>query len=872
METALSPTEILLQTVTDFINRLHEKGITFPQGETLFHEEAVVVLSQSQSQFEFLIEAEHEEMEDVLVMLEVGADAVSPYINKKIQDWNNESYAALLKLAAILRLPKTRFFEHKYYTREGMIQRVLKERKERALKEEYTIKWGSTIYGDHILTNQKGKSYKVFLRDFRNETGYSNSPDAKVNKLGTTKHIMYAFHQLKSNRELFGRLSKDYPFVEVYLDPLNDYRITWYYEGKFPSIESEELIKKYFGQSTFIEAQNERNFLRFINEASVLEDILVRGEVIEKIDKLYRKDSLRWVSQNHSVDYDKINATLYDYQKEGVEFITFKEGCILADEMGLGKTLQSISAAIAKKEIFAFKKTLIVCPASLKAQWKSEIEKFSNEKAVIVEGSPEDRKETYLSTESYFLITNYEAVMRDSVVINQADIDLLILDEAQRIKNFETKTAGAIQRLQKKHTLVLTGTPIENKLVDLYSIMQVVEPEFLGPLWEFSQQHCFFDQQKVNKINGYYNLKPLKEKLKEVLLRREKRKVIDQLPNISQQNITVKMGDHQAEYHSSCAQAVTRILHKKFITPADMTRLNQMLTMMRMVCDSTYLVDEETNESPKLLELEHILIEKLDLKNADKKIIIFSEWLKSLALIEQLLRKHDIEFTTLSGKVPVKKRGELIKKFEEDSNCKVFLSTEAGGSGLNLQVADTLINFELPWNPAKKNQRIGRIDRLGQKNNKLTVLNFLTEGSIEMRIASGLMVKQNLFDGVLNDGNETDVVDFSEKGRSQFLQELEEMIDSFGKEQTKQEEEIEETSDIEATIEGKNTASQQEVEDQKAQVETQTEKLEQVLSQGMGFFAGLYQMATGNEVNASDQKIDVNKETGEVTLKFKIPM
>ena len=162
--------------------------------------------------------------------------------------------------------------------------------------------------------------------------------------------------------------------------------------------------------------------------------------------------------------------------------------------------------------------------------------------------------------------------------------------------------------------------------------------------------------------------------------------------------------------------------------------------------------------------------------NSDTKIIIFSEWVKVHKLIGHILRENNIGFTELNGSVPVKLRGELIRKFETNPHCKIFLSTEAGGSGLNLQVANTLINFELPWNPAKKNQRIGRIDRLGQKSNKLTIFNFITRNSIEQQIASGLLVKQNLFDGVLDGGSKTNSVDFSTKGRSQFIQQLEEFI------------------------------------------------------------------------------------------------
>lgn len=200
------------------------------------------------------------------------------------------------------------------------------------------------------------------------------------------------------------------------------------------------------------------------------------------------------------------------------------------------------------------------------------------------------------------------------------------------------------------------------------------------------------------------------------------------------------------------------------------------LNGMRMVCDSTYLIDEETNESPKLEELKNILLEQLNIRESDRKIIIFSEWVKGHKLIGKMLRDNNIGFVELNGKIPVKSRSELIHKFETNEQCKIFLSTEAGGSGLNLQVADTLINFELPWNPAKKNQRIGRIDRLGQKSSQLTIFNFITYNSIEQHIAAGLLVKQSLFNSVLGANARNNFVDFSSRGRSQFIDQLEEFI------------------------------------------------------------------------------------------------
>ena len=209
----------------------------------------------------------------------------------------------------------------------------------------------------------------------------------------------------------------------------------------------------------------------------------------------------------------------------------------------------------------------------------------------------------------------------------------------------------------------------------------------------------------------------MKERLQPYLLRREKANVLKELPNVTEITVPVNMSPTQADYHASFAKGVSQILHKKFISQFDLQRLMLLLANMRMVCDSSFLIDKESEDSPKLDELEHILLEKIDVKNSTRKVIIFSEWTQMLHMIGKMLQRNGIGYAQLSGKVAVKNRGLLVKKFETDEHCKVFLSTEAGGSGLNLQVADTVINFELPWNPAKKISELDVLTVLDSKIN-----------------------------------------------------------------------------------------------------------------------------------------------------------
>ena len=799
------------------------------------------------------------------------------------------------------------------FTRKEMIQRVLQERRERSEKEIYSISFGENVHGVHKIKTQSGRIYEITIRDFHSDNGYCSCPDFKTNKLGTCKHLIFAKKKLKQQYKLTKKTNiQPYPFIEIYCDPHYDYHISYYYERELPP-EIDALLKKYFKNNQYILPQSYAEFLPFINEAQNYKSILIRPEVTEKMDKYFEKEMLKDLSAEIVPDFSKIKHDLFDYQEQGVRFSLFKKASIIADEMGLGKTLQAIATAVLKKDIFNLQRTLIICPASLKYQWKKEIERFSFEKARIIEGPRDERHDSYKNAKEFFLIANYEAVMRDVTIIGKYPPDMIILDEAQRIKNYDTKTSHAVKSIPKKHALVITGTPLENRLLDLYSIMNFIDPEILAPQWEFSLNHCYFDKSKKNRITGYFNLQELKDKLRNVIIRREKSDVLKELPAVQELTVPVELHEMQMDIHAGLARSLAPILAKKYKTLFDMQRIQQILAKMRMVCDSTFLVDKETNHSPKLDELQEILLEKLDIKTTKKKVIIFSEWKTMLHLISKMLRAHNIGYAILSGDVPVKKRGYLIEEFANNPDCQVFLSTDAGGTGLNLQFADTVINFELPWNPARKNQRIGRINRIGQESSSITAINLVSLNSIESRIADGIVLKESLFNAVLKESNLEDEVDFAAKGRSTFIdqvqklvQPLEVMVEDEKEsaveiETEAEEEELElftEDSVEELAAQKVNQAAQSDAEKTEIEKEKelnvpaekagelspkektaepqpthipQPEEIEATLNQGMQFLNGVFKMATGNDLIAKDQGLSINRETGEVVLKFKLP-
>jgi SNF2 family DNA or RNA helicase len=846
------------------------------QAQFLLNHYDHVILSQGKEKI--TVQISHAQKSFVVDIIAGDDEMLSSRINGSHSEWNVYNYAALLLIREEVKEEK--LTEGIKYTRAGMQNRVYGERLEKAKKADYKIKLATNLYGEHTLINEKGKEFKVTLRDFDKKTGYINNIDWQTNKLGTTKHIMYLFNYLDDHPSKLKRLKKTYPFIEVYTDPLNDYKISWYYPEPLQE-EEQELISRYFGTGNYIEDARITSFFTFINKAREYDRIKIRKEVLDKIESYFEQLELAALQEQTTLDFSAIKAPLYPYQVDGVKFSVFKKGVIIADEMGLGKTLQAITTAILKKDIFDFKRTLVICPASVKSQWRDEVLKFSDEAAAVIEGMPADRNALYRDDPAFFHIINYETVLRDLAAINRANYDFVILDEAQKIKNYETKTANAVKAIHKKHAMVITGTPIENKLLDLYSIMQFVDSKLLSPQWELSYQHCIFDSNHKNKIHGYYNLKQLKSRLKPVLLRRKKQEVFKQLPSVIQKNIYVALSDEQAYMHANFGKGIATILGKKFKTPYDWQRLMLLLNSMRMVCDSTYLIDKETSDSPKLIELKDILIERLEIKETKRKVIIFSEWVTMLHIIGDMLKKEGITYTMLTGKVPVKKRADLIKEFEQNPECSVFLSSESGGAGLNLQVADTVINFELPWNPAKKNQRIGRIDRIGQLKQKLHVFNLLSHDSIEMKIATGLLLKQNLFDGILNNDATIDEVDFSEKGKSQFIKRLEEAFSEEGfvnrdviedlNQDTEQEQEEELFENQYQPISNTTPPKEGVQQTNKKESTTDFKQMEEVMTKGMDFLAGIYKMSTGNELNSNGKpKVNINKETGEVSIVFKL--
>ena len=445
---------------------------------------------------------------------------------------------------------------------------------------------------------------------------------------------------------------------------------------------------------------------------------------------------------------DPLRATLLPYQVEGMLHLAFGERVLLADEMGLGKTIQAIAAVELLRRLRGIKRVLVVLPASLKAEWEDQIGRFSDISVTTVSGPRADRLQQY-AVPTDFTLVNYEQVLIDRQDINRiVQPDVVILDEAQRIKNWHTKTAQAVKELRSPYAFVLTGTPLENRIDEVYSIVQYLDPRILGPLFRFNREFYVLDER--GRPSDYKNLAALRERLAPVMLRRRKDEVEEQLPGRTVDTFFVSMVEEQrlryADYEAPASRLIAQA-QRRPLTKEEFDRLQQLLACMRMVCDTPYILDPACRVSPKLDELENILTDLL--ADPSSKVIVFSEWERMLELVRELAQRMEFDFAWHTGSVPQDKRRVEIRRFKNDPSCRLFLSTDSGSVGLNLQAANAVVNVDLPWNPAKLEQRIARAWRKNQLRT-VTVVNLVCEDSIEHRILHLLAQKQDLADGVID--------------------------------------------------------------------------------------------------------------------------
>lgn len=671
---------------------------------------------------------------------------------------------------------------------EGMAleewQRLL--RREFGVQQNFTLTntGDHPVFSDFSLTNpQTNKTYRIAIRGDSPGANFCSCPDYRINNLGTCKHVEFTLEKLKTENgavELFRDGYKP-PYSEVYLSygPRREVRF------RRGATAPAGLISR---ARRFFDAHGVLKESRLLEFPFFLDGVRLNGHEVRQYDDVMafiaeHQDAAhrRSVATSHLVEGIEsplfttlLKTDLFPYQREGALFALTAGRCLLGDDMGLGKTIQALAAAELMARLYGIGKVLIISPTSLKHQWKSEIEKFTDRTAEVIEGLNHQRAPLY-KTDTFFKLLNYELVHRDLDLIREWAPDLIILDEAQRIKNWQTRTAKTVKQLQSTFAIVLTGTPLENRIEELHSLMEFVDCNHLGPLYRFVHNHRVVDGG--GKVIGYRNLELVRKSLKGVMIRRKKSEVLKQLPARLDKNLFVPLTSEQATIHEENRDIVAKLVakwrHNRFLCEADQKRMQAALARMRMAADNTYLVDHKTVFGPKLDELATILDEQV--LQGGEKVVVFSQWLRMNELVEQVLNRMGIGFVHLNGSIPSKNRKGLMTRFREDPECKVFLSTDAGGVGLNLQSGSVVVNLDIPWNPAILEQRIARVHRMGQMKG-VRVINMVSIGSIEERILDLLRFKKSLFAGVLDDDGADNVM-VGESQLESFMKSVEDMTD-----------------------------------------------------------------------------------------------
>lgn len=580
--------------------------------------------------------------------------------------------------------------------------------------------------GEFTVSNPQTRSqYKVVYRGSRSPWNYCSCMDFRTSRLGTCKHLE-AVKVWAANHHA---VCRDIPaYTSVYLDYRGERRVRIRI-GTDEADAFAALAARYFDSEGVLQATAFSCFDRFLKAARAISPSFrcysdAMDYVLEQREGKRRERILRGYD-DAALDA-LLRVPLFPYQREGVRFAFQAGKAIIADEMGLGKTIQAIATAELMRREGMVMSVLVVCPTSLKYQWKREIERFVATPAdvLVIEGGHLKRRQQYARPEPYKIIS-YNSVTNDVKALGSVSTDLLVLDEVQRLKNWNTQLAMAARRIQSSYAVILSGTPLENRLEELYSIVELADQFCLAPYYDFRDRYIVTDD--CGRTVGYRNLNEIRQRIAHLLIRRRKKDVRLQMPERTDQNIFVPMTHEQLEVHEELKAHVARILHKwstfHFLSEQDRQRLLIFLGQMRMVCDSTYILDQKTRFDTKIDELSQILQSLLSAP--DEKVVVFSEWERMTRLVAHELDERGIGYAYLHGGVPSVKRKDLVNSFCDDPSVRVFLSTNAGATGLNLQAAATIINLDLPWNPAVLEQRIARIFRIGQRNN-IQVINLVS--------------------------------------------------------------------------------------------------------------------------------------------------
>jgi superfamily II DNA or RNA helicase len=652
----------------------------------------------------------------------------------------------------------------------------------------------------------RARPYRTVLRRIEPIDGSCECPDFLRNSLGLCKHLIAVLEEAISKRRHLDVAREAVLATPLRWDPVRPLTGTDHWLARVRWIDG----RPHHDLRRWLRPANGRGWTVAIPEGPLsrlalvdrLLGVLRNGDGEPALHALLHQERDRLTREIQSAGTRKrlhralhtLKQSLYSYQREGVERFFTSGRLLLADDMGLGKTAQAIAACHALWHAGRVRRGLIVVPAALKPQWLREWQLFTDVPAAVVEGIPPQRRTAFEACRRGFLLGNYEQVVRDLDIVRDWAPDIVVLDEAQRIKNWATKTALTVKRLEPPYRLVLTGTPMENRLDELASIVEWVDDFALEPKWRLAAWHTTPVDGKA-EIGGARNLDTLRRRLATCMLRRVRQDVLSQLPARTDTRAPIEMTAEQIEEHDALNLPIAQILgraKRRALTQPEFLRLMSLLTTQRIIANGLAQlrfehiwpdlsrIERPTESmlqglaSPKLAELRE-LIGQLVLAQS-RKVVVFSQWRRMLRLAHwatrDLLARDRVRAVFFTGEEGQKRRTQNIVDFHDDPSCRVLFATDAGGVGLNLQrAASACINIELPWNPAVLEQRVGRIHRLGQRR-PIDVYNLVSEPGIESRIADLVGSKKAFFTGLF-DGT-TDEIAFERSGG--FLSRIERIV------------------------------------------------------------------------------------------------
>ncbi len=445
-------------------------------------------------------------------------------------------------------------------------------------------------------------------------------------------------------------------------------------------------------------------------------------------------------------------AKLRDYQRDGLNWLQFLReygfNGILADDMGLGKTVQTLAHLLVEKRSGRMTEpALIVAPTSLMGNWRRETEKFAPELHVTVLHGV-DRKQRFAAIKSSdIVLTTYPLLSRDSDVLLDHQYHYVVLDEAQAVKNAKTKMSTIVRELKAKHRLCLTGTPLENHLGELWSLFDFLMPGFLGNNTQFTRSY----RTPIEKHGSSEHGQSLARRVQPFLLRREKDTVATELPAKTEIVHNVELGKEQAQFYESIRVSMDKrvrdVIKEQGLARSHITILDALLKLRQVCCDPRLTKLERGLNLKHSAKLEWLMTLLPELLEEGRRILLFSQFTSMLGLIETELAKLKITYTKLTGQT--RKRDEAIQRFSEGEVDLFLISLKAGGTGLNLTEADTVIIYDPWWNPAVETQAIDRAHRIGQ-NKPVFVYKLVTANSIEERMLAMQARKRALANGVYN--------------------------------------------------------------------------------------------------------------------------